>query len=194
MMQTSGPSDPSEPWSRDALADGGPYNALVVRSLLDQGVLALQDLLDTKKQFESKAIALLAVFVPAAAATIGSLILSKDILRFEYVWGLAGILFVFASIFLVFALREMDYGAPGIEPRDWLCERWLKPSQEHGITFGDAEKASRLHAMLAHDLGKQIEQTTKSNEHKVQQISAAIYFGAVAAVVVLVGTALEVLT
>lgn len=194
MSDAAEDADPSRPLSRDELADGAPYNGTVARTLLDQGILALNDLLDSKKQFEVKAIALLAAMAPAAAATIGGPVIGQDVLKFELIWLLSGALFVVAAVACVFSLREMQYGAPGLEdPRDWLCDRWLRPSEEGVEKFGDAEKAARLHAMLAHDIGAQIRRTIDANKDKIEKISAAIYFGMFGAAAALVAAVLEVM-
>lgn len=179
--------DESTALTREDIADGGPFDPVVARTLLDLGLLAVEDLLDAKKQFEVKAIALQAAFIPGAVAALGAPIVAK--LDYGAVWLFSGLLFTFATVGCVFTLRGRKYGAAGIDPRPWLNERWL--SRQHSAA-PDGEKAARLHAMLAYDIGSQVELSERANSDKANLIRNSTMVGIFATISALIATGLEV--
>jgi hypothetical protein len=178
------PSESPGALSRDQISAGGPYDPAVSRVLLEQGVLAVNDMLDAKKQFEVKAIALLAVYVPATAATLGAPIAMS--LDYAPLWFLSGVLFAIASLSCIRVLGREQYGSAGIDPRPWMTMHWLK------VDANDPEKAARLHALLAHDVGQQFEISEKRNNRKAHYIEYAIRFSWFAAFAAALAVALDV--
>lgn len=178
--------------SREEIATATGHHEGVARILLDQGNIAVQDLLDTKKQYESKAVALLTAFIQISIAEIGATFIAQDQIAYEYAFIGSGVLFAFAAFACAWSLREMRYGSPGVDPRRWLRPRHLFDDPGGGEPKGSMHKAARLMATIAHDLGGQLDYCAKSNKRKEQLVSAAIFLGVGGLVVTLVAGFAEV--
>lgn len=183
--------DPLQALNRDQLRTLGPYNPAVARMLLDQGTLAIQDLLDTKKQYETKAIALLTAFTQIALAEIGATFIAQDLIYWDPVFIMSGVLFSFAAFACAWSLREMRYGSPGLDPREWLTPRHLA-SDLAGADINENAQAARLAAILAHDAGLQLTACRKANNTKMNLVSAGIFLGLGGLIVALLGSAGEI--
>ena len=181
-MTSHTPLPGETPYSRNELREGLKLHPTAAKILLDQGTLAVQDLLDAKKQFEAKAFALLAGNVAFAGALLGVVMRSEPTEVAKVILFLAGVSFALAAIAAAVALFDVRYGAAGVDPRGWLTSRALTDVPEDVVT-GDEHKAARLCALLAHDLGKHVEACQKANSQKAMQLSAALTFTLVGIVV-----------
>jgi|JI10StandDraft_1071094.scaffolds.fasta_scaffold57403_3 hypothetical protein len=184
--------DPLKALDREQLRTLGPYSRPVAEMLLDQGTIAIQDLLDTKKQYETKAIALLTAFTQIALAEIGATFIAQELIYWDSIFIMSGVLFSFAAFACAWSLREMRYGSPGIDPREWLMPRHLIANTTGDATTGDEAKTARLAAILAHDAGLQLAACRKANAIKMNLVSAAIFLGLGALAVALLGSAGEI--
>jgi hypothetical protein len=142
----------------DELLTGDLYLP-TVREAASQVDKRLADLLDTKKTFDQRAIALLGPSVSLAVALAGASGLAVLSSNPEIVAALAAssICMTLAAVACVLSLQVRNYGAQGADPA-----HWLKPGT---LTGSDVELAQALAELIWHHR-ERINDSTTSNDSK----------------------------
>jgi hypothetical protein len=157
---------PDPPLTRDEIYLGDPVNPGVARLVLQEASAHLADLLDVKKQFETKAAVLLAALVTIAVAIIGSAVFGSAPAGVrQWLW-VSGVGFGLASGLCMWALRDQQYGTPGVRAGYWSTAYWIRHE--------DPAAADRLAAIFAIDIEDQVKRTMASNKSKLAAIRWAI--------------------
>ena len=152
---------------RDAINSATRVNGEIARLLLHQSSEFLRDVLEAKKQYETKASVLFAGYVTAAVALMGVATLAD--VAFDWAFVIAGAIFAVAAGLASWALRDRDYGAHGIEPDQWLTAFYLTEAD-------DALEVGRIAALITYDLQDSIDLSMAYNDEKANAISAALFF------------------
>lgn len=149
--------EPPDALTRGQILDGEEeVNLEVARLLLAEGNAYMADLIDTKKQFETKAAVLLATIVGVATALVNAKPASDTATLMEQ-WPVLviGFGFLFAGGCCVWILRGRPHGMLGTPPAGWLTPTWLYDK--------NPDVTARLTAVLAHDLRDAINTSIKTN-------------------------------
>jgi hypothetical protein len=152
-------------------------NPLVAREAYIQVSARLTDTLETKKSFDQKAFALFSGFLTIALALFGvsgALFKDQNTRHLMVPFLLAGVLFVAGTICFILALKDKKYGALASSP-----DMWLMP----GIIDGADEALPLMLAYVTYFHDERISTSTVANERKAKLISAGIYCGVVAPIV-----------
>jgi hypothetical protein len=152
-------------------------NINIVREAFMQAEKRLNDILDTKKQFEQKAFTLFSGYL---TGTIGLFTIavtlfnekSKNNLFMAFI--ISGILLLVGSIFLSISLKGFNYGYLGSTPRMWLKKY---------IIEGDEKSLSTMLSYITHYHQNRIDKSLNSNKIKTIFIDLGILFGIIALIV-----------
>lgn len=168
---------------RDEIYLGDPVKGDVAELILREGTLHLRDLLAAKIQFEHKAAVLMGAFTTLSVGLAGAAILGENLSTAAGLL-ISGLIFGVAAASCMWALRDQVYGIPGINPRDWLTEFWLKDT-------GKNATAAKAAAMMAHEIQEDIRVTSDRNEKKANLISAGIFLAIFATTIAMVSAGIE---
>jgi hypothetical protein len=103
-------------------------NPEIAREAYEQAEMRLTDMLETKKSFEQKALALFGAYTTGSLALVGvagSVFKDDDTSRMQMALVSSALVLLAGAVLFVVALRERTYGALGSNPEMWLCRNTL---------------------------------------------------------------------
>jgi len=147
-------------------------NPRIVDEAFKESEKHLMEILECRKEFDSKAFTLLTGYLTAIAVFLslkGSGILMHSATLFL---GASVFSLLLGSISLFFSLLGLNYGFLGSDPESWLRKSVVDSSDDAELT--------RMKAYLTFDRQKHIENGGKNNRHKLLFLEAGIVFGIIA--------------
>jgi hypothetical protein len=151
-------------------------NPLLVEIAFTESEKHLIDILECRKEFDSKAFTLLAGYM-AAATTLLSLVVSNVVPCNAMVpLTISACLFCLGAVFLSISLKGFDYGFLGSDPARWL--------RKNVVDSQDNAELIRMKAYQIFYRQSDIEKSGKSNRWKLLFLEIGLYTGiaAIAAV------------
>lgn len=146
-------------------------NLDIAKEAYTQAEKKLNDILDTKKQFEQKAFILFSGYLTSA---IGLFVLRLTLFNNKKLFSVfivSSIILLLGVVSFCIALRTAQYGSLGSSPKMWL---------EKYILEGDNNMLSKMFAYLTFYCHEKIDISLKSNNLKAFFIDLGIYFGIIA--------------
>ncbi len=144
--------------------------AEAAKEVLEQSEKRLSDLLEAKKELESRAASLLTAFTTLALALIGAagaFFTQAELVRLNYRYlpialVLSALPMLFAAWNMIQALQPARYGNRGTEPKIWLIDNAIDAK---------LNPVPWIHATIAWDTQERIDFAAAANHTKASNIS-----------------------
>ena len=146
-------------------------NPRIAEVAYEHAAKRLDDVLETKKSFEDKALALMGAYITVSLASFGAVGLylkEPDMKSFCVSFSIAGAMFAVGAVAFLMAIPAKQYGARASAP-----EMWLVP----GILDGEDDILPYMMSCIARFHHDRIKLSQRANEEKASFLRAGILIG-----------------